>query len=42
MLIPVMFAPGRAKLASKPISTGSTVPAKTIGIAVVAFLAARA
>src|SRR5262249_18258976 len=40
---PVTFPPGRAKLATSPVCTGSVVrPAITIGIVFVAFLAARA
>jgi hypothetical protein len=39
-LIPVMFPPGRARLATKPVPTGSALTAMTIGIDVVASLAA--
>jgi len=39
--MPVTLPPGRARLSSKPISTGSArPPIITIGIVVVAFLAA--
>ena len=38
--IPVMFPPGCARLATKPLRTGSPTPIITIGIVVVAFLAA--
>jgi hypothetical protein len=41
MLTPVTFAPGRARLVTSPAPTGSKTCAKMIGIAVVAFLAAR-
>src|SRR3954470_9775880 len=41
-LTPVMFPPGRLRLATSPTSTGSTPFAKTIGIFDVAALAARA
>jgi len=39
---PVMFTPGRAKLATSPVPTASALNAITMGIAVVAFLAACA
>ena len=39
---PVMFAPGRARLAMSPLRTGSPADAMTIGIVVVARLAANA
>gem|GEM_PF-2323429 len=38
---PVMFPPGRAKLATNPLATGSPSCAKTMEIVVVASLAAR-
>src|SRR5438132_6034060 len=37
---PVMFPPGRARLATRPAPTGSPTDAKTIGMTVVARLAA--
>ena len=37
---PVTFPPGRARLATKPLRTGSAAPAKTIGITDVACFAA--
>src|SRR5215470_13148875 len=40
MVGPVMFPPGRAKLAMSPTATGSTVPDATIGITLVARWAA--
>jgi hypothetical protein len=39
MLTPVRLPPGRAKLATRPSSTGSPPVSKTIGIVEVAFLA---
>src|SRR5438445_623232 len=39
---PVMFAPGWARLATRPCPTGSPTPMITTGIAPVAFLAASA
>src|SRR5215471_9959368 len=39
---PVMFEPGRARLATRPVATGSPGSAKTIGTLFVACLAARA
>src|SRR5262249_5724583 len=39
---PVMFPPGRLKLATKPICTGSAAFEKTIGIVAVADFAANA
>ena len=39
---PVTFPPGRARLFTRPISTGSPPPTKTMGIVFVAFAAARA
>ena len=39
---PVMFPPGRLKLATRPIATGSAALMKTIGIVVVADFAANA
>ena len=39
---PVAFPPGRARLLTSPIPTGSLTPAKTTGIAEVALLTARA
>ncbi|MGA7534941.1 MAG: hypothetical protein WBW27_23975 [Pseudolabrys sp.] len=41
MLIPVMLPPGRERLATKPSCTGSLLTRKTIGIVVVAALAAN-
>jgi hypothetical protein len=41
-LIPVTLPPGRLKLATRPASTGSPPAVKTIGIVVVAALAADA
>ena len=41
-LIPVRLPPGRARLATSPSSTGSSPTMKTIGIVVVAALAASA
>ncbi len=38
---PVMFPPGRARLSTTPLVTGSDTFPKTIGIVRVAFLAAR-
>src|SRR5262245_43623737 len=40
-LIPVRLPPGRARLATKPTLTGSSLMAKTIGIVVVTALAAK-
>src|SRR5215472_9876947 len=40
--IPVALPPGRLKLATMPILTGSSPHKKTIGIVVVAIFAARA
>ena len=37
--IPVMLFPGCARLATKPLRTGSPTPIITIGIVVVAFFA---
>src|SRR5229473_2894892 len=42
LLIPVMFPPGRLRLATKPRSTGSPPNVETIGIVAVAALAASA
>jgi hypothetical protein len=39
---PVTFFPGRARLATSPLSTGSKTATVTMGIVPVAFLAARA
>ena len=40
--MPVTLPPGRARLSTRPASTGSTpAPTITIGIVLVAFLAAR-
>src|SRR5207245_3230822 len=39
--VPVIFPPGRARLATNPNSTASLTPAMTMGIVVVAFLTAR-
>ena len=41
-LIPVMLPPGRARLATRPSLTGSALTVKTMGIVVVAALAANA
>lgn len=41
MLIPVMLAPGRERLVTKPSCTGSVLTKKTIGIVVVAAFAAN-
>ena len=41
MLRPVMFPPGRARLETSPALTGSPTAANTMGIALVAFRAAR-
>ena len=38
---PVMFPPGRARLSTSPAATGSAPAIKTMGIVLVAFLAAR-
>jgi hypothetical protein len=40
-LNPVRLPPGRARPAANPVRTGSLVPAKTIGIVVVACFTAR-
>ena len=40
--IPVTFPPGRARLDTNPIATGSPTSAITIGICLVAWIAARA
>ena len=37
-----MFPPGRARLSTSPAATGSVTSKKTMGIVLVAFLAARA
>jgi hypothetical protein len=42
MLKPVALPPGRARLATRPRSTGLLTPVKTIGIVDVAFFAASA
>ena len=42
MLTPVRLPPGRARLATRPTSTGSPTPMKTIGIVEVALFAASA
>jgi len=39
--VPVRFPPGRAKLSTNPAATGSLPVRKTIGMLVVAALAAR-
>src|SRR5260370_20071954 len=39
---PVMFEPGRARLSTRPVATGSPGSAKTIGTLFVACFAARA
>src|SRR5262245_60705726 len=41
-LMPVRLPPGRARLATRPSLTGSSATAKTMGIVVVAALAAKA
>ena len=41
-LMPVRLPPGRARLATRPSLTGSSATAKTMGIVVVAALAASA
>ena len=41
-LMPVALPPGRARLATRPSLTGSSVTGKTMGIVVVAALAANA
>src|SRR3954463_15007374 len=42
LVTPVMFPPGRARLSTRPVSTGSVAkPTITMGIVVVACLAAR-
>ena len=42
MLIPVMLPPGRARLATSPVSTGlAEMPPMTMGIVLVACLAAK-
>ena len=42
MVMPVMFPPGRARLAMSPVATGSAaMPPMTIGIVLVASLAAK-
>src|SRR5262249_26972400 len=42
LVTPVMFPPGRARLSTSPAAMGSAEITKTIGIVLVAFLAARA
>ena len=42
LVTPVMLPPGRFRLATRPISTGSLPVTKTIGIVVVADFAASA
>src|SRR5262249_10637494 len=42
LVTPVMFPPGRARLSTSPAATGSAEITKTMGIVLVAFLAARA
>jgi len=42
LVTPVTLPPGRARLATSPISTGDALPAITMGIVVVAALAACA
>ena len=39
---PVMFPPGRGRLSTRPAAIGSVTSIKTIGIVLVAFLAATA
>ena len=41
VLIPVMFPPGRARLSTSPLPTGSAATASTIGRVLVARLAAK-
>ena len=38
---PVIFPPGRAKLSTSPVATGSIVTTMTMGIVLVASFAAR-
>ena len=38
---PVMLPPGRARLSTSPLATGSLIAKKTIGIVLLAFLAAK-
>ena len=40
-VIPVMFPPGRAKLAMSPLRTGSATAVKTTGIVLVALLGSQ-
>jgi hypothetical protein len=42
MLTPVRLPPGRERLATRPVATGSPPLVKTIGIVEVAFFAAKA
>jgi hypothetical protein len=42
VLTPVMFPPGRARLATSPLPTGSATNVMTMGTVVVAYFAARA
>jgi hypothetical protein len=42
VLIPVMLPPGRLRLATKPLDTGSSMPVNMIGIVVVTAFAAAA
>src|SRR5207247_10650760 len=39
-VVPVRFAPGRARLATTPLARGSPIATKTIGVVCVACLAA--
>src|SRR5262245_41762288 len=41
MVLPVIFPPGRARLGTRPARTGSPIEIMTIGIVVVACLAAK-
>ena len=41
MLSPVIFPPGRARLETSPVPTGSAASANTMGIVALAFLAAK-
>jgi hypothetical protein len=40
-VVPVRLPPGRARLGTSPVPTGSATPSITMGIIVVAFFAAR-
>ena len=41
MVSPVIFPPGRARLETSPVPTGSAAAANTMGIVALAFLAAK-